>query len=276
MDIYDIASYCFGRGERFYLGPLSEVSWLNIACNLLCIHGFFPYYINSVNVNWFIADLVIWYLIAPFVYKKFNSLQKMVSGLLIMIPVVYGLLIVLYKIPIISSEPIWKDYLFCLSFLPEFPVIFLGGIIFWLEKGERLKILSKRSIYSGLFFAIASMSLLIIGSDKFVLFSNIFSFSICLAIVFIAQLEAPIRFWDNRVFTMFGKYSYGIYLSHIFVISLVWKIMGDVLFGSSMLWQIIVYSVLCMSSLVVGMSIEKIYGTVKRLLVKQIKSKNDK
>ena len=135
----------FGRGERFYLGPLSEVSWLNIACNLLCIHGFFPYYINSINVNWFIADLVIWYLIAPFVYKKFNSLQKIVSGLLIMVPVVYGLLIVLYKIPIISSEPIWKDYLFCLSFLPEFPVILLGGIIFWLEKEKRLNMI--REVY---------------------------------------------------------------------------------------------------------------------------------
>lgn len=31
----------FGTGERFFLGPLKQVSWLNILCNLLCLHGFF-------------------------------------------------------------------------------------------------------------------------------------------------------------------------------------------------------------------------------------------
>lgn len=88
-------------------------------------------------------------------------------------------------------------------------------------------------------------------------------------------MKAPIQFLSNRVLVIFGRYSYGIYLSHIFVISLAWKIWENI-FGRAMIGQMIVYCILqCISSLAVGISVEKIYGTVQQLLVRWMKRKND-
>lgn len=85
---------------------------------------FFPYYINSINLNWFIADLAIWYLIAPVCYKLFNSLEKIIGGLLIIIPIDYVILILAEKF---SNEIILRNYISTLCFPAEFPIILLGG-----------------------------------------------------------------------------------------------------------------------------------------------------
>ena len=257
----------FGRGERFYLGPLKEVSWVNIICNLLCVHGFFPYYINSINVNWFIADLMIWYLIAPFVYKRLNSLKKILSGTLFIVPVVYCLIMVIQKHPIISNEAIWNDYVSILCFLPELPAILLGCIIYWLEKEHKTTVIDKQMSRGMLIFAFIAVLLLISGSNMFYVFSNIFSFALIFALILVIQLTNPTRLLCNGVFQAFGRHSYGIYLSHLFVVSFVWNVIDSVKglsLGNRM--SALIYFMICVCSLVVAVGVEKVYGYIANLL----------
>lgn len=255
----------FGRGERFYLGPLKEVSWLNIICNLLCIHGFFPYYANSINVNWYIADLMLWYLIAPVIYRVFNSLKKVMTGLLFGVPIIYSILILLKNKPIISSIPIWNDYVNVFFFGAQLPIIFLGIVIYWLEKEKRIEWLS--NIKGSFFAATFCILLLTIGSDKFFVFNTAFSFSLCFSVIFVLQLVKPVGFLCNSILALYGKYSYSIYLSHLFVVSGVWKVLGENRSYSN-IKQVGIYIAICIISLIVSICVEKtekvMRGIIKR------------
>ena len=211
----------FGTGERFWIGPLKGVSGLNIICNLLCIHGFFPYYINSINLNWFIADLAIWYLIAPVCYKLFNSLEKMIGCLMIIVPIDYILLFLMGRYPLISNEGIWHDYTTILCFPAELPIIMLGCAIYYVVKEGKIVNIHKATSYKCLFFAFVCLPFLCVGSEKFNIYSRMFSFGICFAIIMLSQLVHPTVMLNNSFFAIFGKYSYGIYLCHIFVIHMI-------------------------------------------------------
>lgn len=245
----------FGTGERFYLGPLKQVSWLNILCNLFCLHGFFPYYIGSINLNWFIADLAIWYLIAPVCYKMLNSLEKIISGLLIIIPIDYVLLILAEKYPLISNDVIWSDYISTLCFLAEFPIIMLGGIVYCIVKEGRISGIHKITSYTGCFFAFVGLAVVCIGSDKFIIYSKLFSVGVCFALLLISQLANSNAVLSNSFFAVFGRHSYSIYLCHIFIIHIIDFIPKDLMTG--FIGQIGRYVFICAASLMVAVCVER-------------------
>lgn len=249
----------FGTGTRYWIGPLEKVSWLNIICNLLCIHGFFPYYINSINLNWFIANIAIWYFIAPLCYKLFNSLEKIVACLLTFPSVIYILLIWSRGHSLISNEVIWKDYVDILCFLAEFPVILLGCMIFYLIKEERIIHMHTWMNYACLFFSVICLAFLCIGSNRFSFFTNVFSYGICFLFLFLSQVLCPVILLSNSFLATLGKYSFGIYLCHMFVIYVVSAALGGDL--EKMEWggQIIKYVLICTISLLVSIGVENTY-----------------
>ncbi|MDE6845899.1 MAG: acyltransferase [Lachnospiraceae bacterium] len=252
----------FGTGERFYLGPLKSVSWLNVVCNMLCVHGFFPYYINSINLNWFIADLAIWYLIAPLCYKLIPSLEKAIGCLLIIIPIDYAVLALAERYPLISNEAIWRDYVSILAFPAELPVILLGCTVYYMVKEGRCINVHKLTSYAGCFFALMSLLFLCTGSSRFSVYSNVFSFGICFAIVMTAQLANPMTLLDNPLFAIFGRHSYGIYLCHIFLISFINTAMGKMTVQTGTAGQIGKYLLICTVSLAASVCVEWIYESL--------------
>ena len=254
----------FGTGERFWIGPLPKVSLLNIVCNLLCIHGFFPYYINSINVNWFIADLAIWYLIAPLCYKLLNSLRKMVVFILVIVPVIYVFWTGAAGNLFVFDEAIWNDYVNILCFLPEFPVILLGGVIYYLIKDGGINSMYVRMRCAWCFFALIGLGLLFIGSSRLCLFSNIFTWSICFAILFAVQILKPLPVLNNPLFAIFGKYSYGIYLCHIFIIYGINNLFAESNKLTGQIGQVGKYMLMCMTSLLVSICVEKIYQCISQ------------
>ena len=72
--------------SKYWLGGHDNVSILNIISHFLLLHGFNPYYINSIiGVEWYIGVLVIFYMIAPFLYNKIKSLKNAVLLFAIML-----------------------------------------------------------------------------------------------------------------------------------------------------------------------------------------------
>ena len=121
----------FGTGERYWIGTFSEVSWINILSNFLFLHGFHPYFINAINANWFMANLAVFYIIAPFLAKKVNSLEKSIIVLLLLVPAGFALKSIVIDWDIIAVHSIWNDYVNILSFFSELPVIMLGVLSYF-------------------------------------------------------------------------------------------------------------------------------------------------
>jgi peptidoglycan/LPS O-acetylase OafA/YrhL len=219
----------FGIGERYFLGPLPKVSFLNIVCNLFFLHGFNPYYINSINANWFMADLAMFYIIAPFLYKIINSLEKAIYSIVITTIGGYILMHFALNINVISVEGIWQDYVKIISFPAELPIMLLGILAYYIYWAIKDKVENKRLFsYIIVFFSLFCMLSYIAEKNYFILFNNIYSFGILFTLIVISQLVYPMSIIRNVVFEILGKHSYGIYLSHIIVLKYVNIMLGDI------------------------------------------------
>lgn len=211
----------FGTGERYWIGTFTEVSWINILSNFLFLHGFHPYFINAINENWFMANIAIFYIIAPFLAKKVNSLEKSIIVLLLLVPAGFVLKSVVIDWDIMEVHSIWNDYVNILSFLSELPIIMLGILCYFLYKKHVITKKGEKFIsYACLIAVVIPLYSLFLNKDYFIVYNNIFTFGLIFSVVLLSQLIYPLKAINNHVFGILGKHSYGIYLSHIFIISL--------------------------------------------------------
>ncbi len=239
----------FGIGERFYLGPLKKVSWLNILCNLTFLHGFYPYYSNSINANWYMANIAIWYIIAPFMRKYINSLERSLISLLVVVPADYILLRLLEKVPLISHEGIWRDYVTIMSFPAVLPILLLGIFVYYIYKEFGSKSHQKEFSIACIVFSILMFAIMTIGGEWFFnVFSNIYSYAIIFMVFLVGMLLNPIGLLCNRLFAIIGKYSYGIYLSHLIVLHFVSEFMVGMDTTNGFVISAVRYSVVCLLS----------------------------
>lgn len=60
----------FGGGQSAWLGSEGHISGLNFIAHLFLLHGFIPHYCNSIiGGEWYLGTLVIFYMLAPFLYS---------------------------------------------------------------------------------------------------------------------------------------------------------------------------------------------------------------
>ncbi|MBD5470166.1 MAG: acyltransferase [Lachnospiraceae bacterium] len=262
----------FGLGERYYLGTLPSVSPLNILCNMLFLHGFHPYYIGSINANWFMADLAIFYVLAPLLYKLIDSLEKSVISLLIITPLGYILYHFALGWNVLEVKAIWTDYVTILSFLAEFPIILLGIFAyFMIKESHKWKNKGVISVVT-LMFSLFCMVSLIMGKQYFIIFNYIFSFGVLFTVLFIGQAQSSLKCINNSLFALFGKHSYGIYLSHTFLLS---TILNEN-YGGGVIGAFIRYCIVVAGALLIAVIAEKmIEQPAIRFINKKIFSGND-
>ena len=259
----------FGTGNNYYLGTLPKISMVNILVNLLFLHGFHPYYINSININWFMADLAVFYVIAPFLAKKINTLEKAIIALVSVTLVGYFIEKLAMHMRIIEVQGIWADYVHIMSFPAEFPIMLMGVLAYFvftrIIQGE--KIHSPKTV-SFLVIVISGMLayLLIMSQGEFIVFNTIFSFGIIFFLFFIGQMIYPWKVIGNNIFAFIGKHSYGIYLSHRIFIEFLKKhsIAGD---ADKVYVRIIGFCIVLVLSLMISILAEQI---IEKLLCKKI------
>jgi peptidoglycan/LPS O-acetylase OafA/YrhL len=121
-----------GFGSRYWLGDATHISIGNIISNMLFLHGFNPYWINSlVPGGWSVAVEMMFYGIFPFIFSKLKSVNQAIKIFIGSLIIRLVLQYVLSKYDPTESDYLWGSYLF-LYFPSQFPVFILGIIMYFI------------------------------------------------------------------------------------------------------------------------------------------------
>ena len=274
---FNIISLLLVGGNGYWYGPDGKLSIKAIILNFLCIHGFNPYYINVINVNWFIADIMIWYVVAPVFMRIFRSIRSILLLLFAYMPVYLTISSRVNEAAGLDIQS--KLYYTHFCFLAQFPIILIGVVLWKLlnEYSDLLDVLN-RAIDKTL-NNIAFVYLLILGINMiYGLFEGIsvfgrdFTWGIYFGFLFSICFKRRHFIVDNKFWAVFGKYSLGLYLTHFTLILLVRKLfdLNEIIFTGE--WQIIILFLgVCLISLFIAFFVEYIQDiTIKqfRVLIK--------
>lgn len=223
--IVSIALYLLvcGIENRYWLGSVEKISIMNILCHVFMIHGFYPYYINSIQgVEWYLADLFIFYLMTPLLFRWITSLKKAVIWFLFSNICSIAITWILGGFCPISDVYIWETYISYFAFFCQFPVWMLGIIIYNLPSKFTNAICAS--------VVCLGVSLLLIvrlinGWETEVLAQWCW-WAIAFFLFIVGEKNGKISLMRNRCIEYIGKISYPMFLFHYLIIDLWEKYVG--------------------------------------------------
>lgn len=228
------------------------------------VFGFSPYWINSIlGIEWYVFSITVLWAITPVLVKYINDLSRSISLAAICIPICLGMNILLKKINPIGNPDIWNGFVGGLCFFYHLPSIFVGCIIYNIEKlGFIINLPSNKAKYTS-YCLLAGCAcvcfLLTTGSISY----GIVLWAIVFGIVIISQFLFETCFISNALFRLFGRRSFEIYLSHILFIQLMSKF---TLTQHNLLDWVGKLLLICILSLSFGVIFDYAFGYCKRLV----------
>jgi peptidoglycan/LPS O-acetylase OafA/YrhL len=212
-----IVYYLFqnGFGWNYWLGDASYISVPNILSNFFFLHGFNPYWINSVVPGgWSIAIEMCFYLCLPFIFFKIRNINSAIVFFVCTLLLKTVMYYILVNHSPIGDIGLWSEYLF-FYFPNQLPVFALGIIMYFYITGEK-----EHSELSGKIMLILGcilLALLAINKED-IFFSNHILFGISFLIIGIALSRYKPVLLVNPVINYIGKISFSMYITHFAVL----------------------------------------------------------
>ena len=211
-----IAYYLFqnGLGPRYWLGDKNHITVFNILSNYTFLHGFNPYWINSVVPGgWSIGVEVTFYATIPILFFKIKNLNWAFNFFIISLIARQLLQFFFMKYHLISDDLLWGKYLF-IYFPSQLPIFCLGILMYFIiiEK-ESLRNISGKSII--LFCALLFAQF---GTGIQLFFPNYIIFGIGFLLLALALSAFEFRLIINSTVIYIGKISFSMYLVHFAVL----------------------------------------------------------
>jgi len=269
-----------------YVGPvvgvdsytrLGEAPW-KIIINVLLLNGLTPYGNNDVVYGgWFVGTIVVFYLLFPLLFKLHCSLRARIkhtqTSLLILLALQTAFAVAL-RIVDITCTPLSFVYF---SFLNQLTAFWTGFVLYDLYHEDRVKTVKHafaKFFVSALLALAAYYGGYSLGwRDTFVFAPFLFSFSYIFLFAFVNQRlggEKQPGFALQSIVRL-GDRSYGVYLSHLFVL----YTLGRATLGS-LFYQLQLNPVLCMIIMlvlfvplccIVGVLFDRLFDRTKTPLV---------
>lgn len=213
----------FVGGSPYWLGMEKTISIYNFLANVLFVNGFFPHYINStIGVNWYIADLALFYFVAPVLFHKIKNVKKSILFVFLSIGFSFVFskvaLYFIYRYVMVDVD-IWESFISSFCIIAHLPTLALGILLYHIMKTKWLYEYKKWWV---LFFIAVGM--LILYQVVQVRGVSFYTYHSVIILLFILSLQVG-RFSIDRffIFPALGRYSYGIYLSHFYIIEYIFS-----------------------------------------------------
>lgn len=211
-------------GYSYWYGSEGGITIWNIISHLTLTWGFVPHYCNSIiGGEWYLGTLIIFYVIAPFLFRVINSFERSIAFFIgTTIVCRYVNAFADNRIPDIADTYIYKVYFRDFWIFAQLPVIALGICTFFvLKKVSNEDIREKRLLSKVLLLFVTIM---LWGQMNYRSVVYEISESTLIAFWFMLLIISQNIYRDglinNFIFRMLGEYSYPIYLFHITFIDL--------------------------------------------------------
>lgn len=235
-----VLSFCVG------LGYPKELTWGGYISHFLLVNGFSPKHINSILiVEWYVSDLIIFYILAPFIKKTVCNLKQSIVLLIVCI-----IISVLFHY-LTNDISEYKDYYSTICIIVQMPVIALGIVLYYLCNGNFTISLKQ--------YTVVSLAFAFTGGFLFSLFYfwGCISKSLLAGFLFgwfcytIAFVEKKGWVINLRLLTILGRYSLGIYLFHMFIIKLLGVVQITSVINKSLIgWALVFVLTLTLSIII--------------------------
>lgn len=216
----------------FHNCNLNSETFFSVVLHVLFLNSLFPQYINNImGVEWYIADLALFYMLTPLLYKYIINLRRSIIAFCVasFVSLLFLVCANIFCGDLMIQETYYEMYFHTFCFVYQMPVMLIGVIIYYL-----LKVLEKeqkmiKPVMIGLFFLVSLIFMLfIVFNLNKVLLTSSFVFGLLFGYLFLIMMingSGNIH-WDNPVVHLFcsiGKHSLPIYFFHITVVN--WTIM---------------------------------------------------
>lgn len=200
----------------YWLGEEKSISIANVLTHILFMNGFFPHYINSIiGVEWYIADLAIFYISYAVFLERFCADKKNIMKIIVLFIILMYLLkyfdrhITIYDF----DAHIYGSYINTFNILAQLPCLLMGVYIshFFIDNvGNKSYKLLGVTGWTMLLLMLLNM-LHITESLMDVMYGISASF-------ILLGMRSGIGCLPNCLFKLIGKCSLEIYLTHLLLI----------------------------------------------------------
>lgn len=237
-----------------FIPELKSVSIGNWISHFLFLNGLVPDWTNSImGMEWYIADLALFYMLVPMLRKMINNLR---SSLIAFIgsAVLSSLSLIIYNAAGGSADQAVQMYFETFFILHQLPVMILGIVLYYLIRKIGGRNVWKPLVGAGMLVAVIGMVFIACHLNKRYMTSSMFA---GLVFAWMFQVAWALRgvfkhsIWKPLAFI--GIHSFGIYCFHQIVINCVLRIVphnGTVIWIVSLLLVII-------ASITIGYGAEK-------------------
>lgn len=207
-------------GAPAWLGSEGKVSACNIISHIVLLHGLVPHYADSIiGVEWYLGALVIFWGIAPFLYKCVKNVE---SGFIAFLASLFFVNL-WNKMEVFMPEydqQIYHWWFMSISVFAQFHVLLLGVLLYTIVSKTKMIDDMRGNKTLSLCVLITSMIIIlgeIMGVNNLALFNVYIRYGIAFAGIFISQEMYSFRIVDNVIFQRVGKMSLPMYLFHIYI-----------------------------------------------------------
>jgi len=219
----------------------------NLIIHIFFLNGVFPLFINSlVSGGWFVGTLVLFYLIAPILYKYIKSTNQ---------SLIFFLISIIISVAFDQYIFQWLNlgYFSYMSLPMQLPVFALGIFCYFIVIKKDF---SSKIILDGLLMISGIVLMINLFFVKF--FYNYVYFSIFFVLGMFVLNQLKDDYFNNNFINYLGKNSYSIYLVHFFVLTFL--INNSIKFTSNFYFEFVInFVLLLVITLVLCKLIEIIY-----------------
>ena len=205
-----------------------DISIGNYISHALFVNGLNPLWYNSIiGVEWYIADLALFYILTPLLRKVITGLKSGIAFLFLSIILSSASLVISnsFFAEQIAGDGQFETYFHTGLILHQLPIMIMGVIIYYAVKKVKAGQLNGWKVFveSGAITVSVSMIFLVLHMNKKYMTSSLIA-GLMFGCLFLFCSCVDGEIWKNRALApikYIGKHSYGIYCFHQIVINCV-------------------------------------------------------